>query len=364
MIYKWCVDCGGRTCYQEDSHRAARAIQYRADFMLGGRYGKRIRKLFFTKKDAESFEYITLADYKRGTYLPRDTSKTLVNEFIDQYLDKQARVYMKGFKEEEYRLKAFREMFGSRPLNSITQGDWDRYLKTHISDKAKTTFNRELTSLKTMFKWGVNNSYLKMNPFTNSKKFKEEVIKVRWLNDAEIQNILTECTKQGDLDLRDILVVALNTGFRLANMVHLTANDINNQRIEAKKTKSGKAYQVPINKELANVLNRLISRHSTGPLLNFSNIKKRFRMVVTDPTVSLHTFRHTFAAQCLKRGIPIDRVCAWMGHHSMEFTRAHYGHLCPSQESIEIELLNLGSSKNIAPSASSIWLGDRDSAGL
>ncbi len=85
-----------------------------------------------------------------------------------------------------------------------------------------------------------------------------------------------------------------------------------------------------------------MSNRPSGPLLDFSSFRKRFRKVVTDPTVSLHTFRHTFAAQCLKRGIPIDRVCSWMGHYSMEFTRVRYGHLCPNQEHIEIQLLNLG----------------------
>lgn len=365
MIYIWCVECGGRKCFQENSHRASRAIKYRADFMLGGRYGKRMRQLFSTKKDAEAFEYVTLADFKRGTFLPKDTSKTLTNAFVDEYIEKRVKVYMKGCIPEEYRLKAFRDRFEVRPLNSLSLADWEKYVKERLEKGiSKTTINRELTGIKTMFKWGVDNGYLKINPFNKAKKFKEEVIKVRWLNDAEIQSVLAECTKLGDLDLRDIIVVALNTGFRKANLMQVTANDIIGNRIEAKKTKSGKAYQVPINRELANTLNRLVSRHSTGPLLNFYGVKRRFRKVVKDSTISLHTFRHTFAAQCLKRGIPIDRVCAWMGHHSMEFTRAHYGHLCPSQENIEIELLNLGSSKNYAPSVSSIRLGDQGTAEL
>lgn len=346
MIYPWCTTCAGRVCLSEALHRQQKAIEWRADFMLGGRQGRRLRKLFPTKKDAEAFEYITLADYKRGLYLPRDTSKTSLNEFLDGYIEKRVRIYLNGYKCEEYRFRAFREALGNRSLASLTTLDWDGYVKMRLGEGiGRTTLNRELTSFKTAFKWGTNNGFLKTNPFEKCVKFKEENVKVRWLNDAEIEDILTECTRQNDLGLRDILVVALNTGFRMANLMQITANDINNQRISAKKTKSGKEYQVPINKELANVLNRLISKNPSGPLLDFSNFRRRFDSVIKEPSVTLHTFRHTFGAQCLKRGIPIDRVCAWMGHHSVEFTRSHYGHLCPNQEAIEINLLNLGSKK-------------------
>lgn len=318
--------------------------------MLGGRHGKRIRKLFPTKKDAEAYEYITQADYKRGTFIPSDRSKTTVNEFLEAYTERKIKLYMKGWREEIYRLRTFKDMFGSRSLSSLSMIDWERYLQEKLKTNSKTSLNRQLTSIKTMFKWGISSGYLKANPFQNAMKFKEEVIKVRWLNDTEISGVLSACTKAKDLDLRDILVVALNTGFRKANLEQFIANDIQNQRVEAKKTKSGKAYQVPINQELANVLQRLMSQRATGPLLNFTNFKRRFKDVVTDKTITLHTFRHTFAAQCLKRGIPIDRVCAWMGHHSVEFTRTHYGHLCPSQEAIEIELLNLGRTATLSPS--------------
>lgn len=356
MIYTWCSLCASRVCLTENSHRAQKGINYRADFMLGGRYGKRIRKLFPNKKDAEAYEYITQADFKRGTFLPVVRSKTNLGEFIEAYIEKRAKVYMKGFREEEYRFRSFKDMFKERLLHSINLNDWDQYVQKRLSKNiSKTTLNRELTAFKCMFKWGVKNSYLKINPFSDAVKFKENIVKVRWLNDAEIENVLTRCTELKDLELRDILVVALNTGFRKANLLQLTSNDITNQRIEAKKTKSGKSYQVPINQELANVLQRLISSHSAGPLLNFQNFRKRFSNLINDPSITLHTFRHTFAAQCLKRGIPIDRVCAWMGHHSVEFTRAHYGHLCPNQEAIEINLLNLG--KTLAPSTS--LLGNR-----
>lgn len=356
MVYKWCTSCNSRECTNENSHRAQNYMYYRADFRLGGTYGKRVRKLFPNKKDAEAYEYVTMADHKRGTFLPVDTSKIKFEEFFKEYNELYIQRHMKGCKEEEYRLRAFQSMYTNRPLNSFTINDWNSYVSSRLENVGKTTLNRELTSLKGMFQWAIKNGYLKNNPFKEAVKFKEEVVKIRWLDDKEIEKILNACTQAKDLDLRDVLVFALNTGFRKANLEAVTVHDINNQRIEARKTKSGKSYQVPINNELNKLLQRLILSKPSGPLLNFSNFRNRFDTVIKDPTVTLHTFRHTFAAQCLKRGIPIDRVCAWLGHHSMEFTRTHYGHLSPNQEAVEINLLNLGQSSQptnkFAPSSS------------
>lgn len=344
MIYGWCTECASRVCVLESSHRAQRFMQYRADFMLGGRYGKRIRKVFSNKKDAEAFEYVTLADFKRGTFIPADSSKVCYDEFFKQYKEQKIDRHMKGAKVEAYRLRVFNELFAHKQINSFQISDWNRYVSKRLKEVEQTTINREMNSIKTMFQWAVSNKFIKENPFKEAKKFKVENIRIRWLDDKEIEHILTECTKIGDLDLRDILVFALNTGFRKANLERVTAHDIINQRVQALQTKSGKSYEVPINNELAILLNRLMLRTS-GPLLDFTNFRRRFDLVIKDPSITLHTFRHTFAAQCLKRGIPIDRVCSWLGHHSMEFTRSHYGHLSPNQEQIEINLLNLGQSK-------------------
>lgn len=342
MVYQWCTQCLGRDCANESSHRAQRLLQYRADFRIGGRFGKRIRKMFDNKKDAEAYQYVTLADFKRGTFLPVDKSPVSFEEFYKDYEEKHIIRHMKGAREEKYRLGSFRAMFNKYPMTQFKLKDWDKYLPVLEQKNSKVTINRYLTSIKIMFNWAVKNKYIKENPFTEVRKFKVDDVRARWLDDGEIEKILAQCTMQKDLDLRDILVFALNTGFRRANLERVTAHDIFGQRVQATRTKSGKPYDVPINQESATLINRLVLARPSGPLLNFKNFRKRFDAVVTDSSVTLHTFRHTFAAQCLKRGIPIDRVCKWLGHHSMEFTRSRYGHLSPNQEHIEINLLNLG----------------------
>lgn len=350
MVYPWCTECLARECPEAlaNGHRAQRLLQYRADFMVGGRYGKRIRKLFPTKKDAEAFEYVTLADFKRGSFIPAPKSKLLFKDFYLEYKELKIDRYMRGAKAEDYRLKTFREKFLERPLHLFKVSDWDEYVSMRLKDGiAQTTINRELNSVKTMFKWAVEKGHITTNPFKTVQRFKVLNVKVRWLDEKEISKQLQYVLDSGDTDLHDLLVVALNTGFRKANLERLSAHDIVNNRIQAVKTKSGKAYDVPINSVLAEVLKRLIAARPSGPILNFYNFRKRFDRANLFSDVTLHTYRHTFAAQCLKRGIPIDRVCSWLGHHSVEFTRQHYGHLCPNQEAAEINLLNLGATNGL-----------------
>ena len=351
MIYSWCTLCKGRedSCAVPDSHKAQGKVVWRADFLLGGRYGTRIRKTYpigISKKEAEKFEALTIADYERGKYLPKvgHLSKTLFKDFVKTYLENHVKQYMRGSNVEGYRLTHVLSMFGNRPIHTLSHAEGEAYIKERLKDEvSKTTVNREITSLKSMFKWAVDNEYLSIHPFTNLKKFKEENIRIRWLDEKEIAEVLDACLKAGDPDMRDVLLMALYTGFRKANLERVTAHDILGQRIQAVKTKSGKPYDVPISRELGELLNRLVRLRPSGPLLDFHNFRGRFSKIVKWPDVTLHTFRHTFAAQCLKRGIELDVVCKWMGHYSIEFTRSHYGHLCPKREESLINLLSFSS---------------------
>ncbi len=346
MVYLWCSTCASRQCLNEAQHRANKAVGYRADFMLGGQYGKRIRKLFSNKKDAENFEHVTMGDFVRGKFIVSDASKMRFDEFYNVYVSNYINKHTSNPIGERNKLKMFYSLFATRTLNSLSVKDWETYTQKQLDRKInKTSINRYLNTIKSMFNWAVKQKYLISNPLDDAKKFKVHNIRVRWLDDKEIGLYLKRCDELGLFDIKDILIFAMNTGFRKANLERITAHDIMMQRAVALKTKSLKPYDVPINNHFQTVVDRLIKIRPTGPLLNFSNFRKDFRLAIPDETISLHTFRHTFAAQCLKSGIPIDRVCKWLGHHSMEFTRTQYGHLCPNQEAKEIELLNIGESR-------------------
>lgn len=360
MVYDWCKACKCRAtkCIAPDSHRAQRKIVWRADFLLGGRYGKRMRPIFkpgIKKAEAINFQALAIADFQRGKYVPKAgiKSKTLFADFIKTYSAEYVQRHMRGADSEMYRLSHALKMWGHRPLNTVQYADGAAYVTTRLEQgAAKTTVNREITSLKIMFRWATDNDYVSTNPFVKLKKFKEETIRQRWLTDQEIEILIGGCRSLKDFDLEDLIVVAINCGFREANLRRLTAQNILGTRLSALKTKSGKDYDVPMSETLRERLDKLVRMRAPSPLLNFKNFRRRWAALTKfvglwkaerDPNnVTLHTLRHTFVAQCLRRGIPLDVVCAWVGHHSIEFTRKHYGHLCKKKEDEYINQLNLG----------------------
>lgn len=366
MIYQWCKRCGVRTdlCAEPVLHKQEEKHVYVANFYIGGRYGKRTQREFPTKKDAEAYEYTTKADYKRGLYSLDNEIKgrTLFKDFAKEYIDKVVKRYMKGKDSEMYRIDKYIARWKDRPIRTIKHEFGDEYIQECLNNGIKpNSINRELTVLKSMMKWGVENGYIQKNPFMKLRRFKIDDVRVRWLDDNEINLLLRACESLGDYGMKDILTFALNTGFRKGNLVRVTAKDIIGNRIQALKTKTGGTYDVPINGIMQELLPRLITAHKTGPLLDFVNYRRRYDAVVRlaglwrpdrhPEAVTIHTMRHTFTAQCLRQGIEINMVSKWLDHYSVDFTHKHYGHLCPKREESMINLLKLGDSSPAPASA-------------
>lgn len=346
MVYKWCPVCAMRADSCHDVNHLAQQ-SYRADFMLGRR---RLRKNFNKKADADSFEIVTKTDYKRGQFLPTVNvrSRTLFPEFLDKYIEEYVKRYMKGFRIEEYRLRHSRKLWASRTIGSLAHEDAEQYVSERVKvDSSQSTINREITSLKVMFKWAKENNYTHASPFDKVRKFKVDGRRVRWLSEQEIDILLEGCRTLKDFDLADFIGVAIFTGFRLENLKTLEERNVLDTVVQALTTKSGKPYDVPLHPALRSILGRLIRLRAPRPLLNTSNLRARWEALIEFTgikDVTIHTLRHTFAAQQLRAGTPIDVVRKWMGHYSVAFTSAHYGHLCPQREQEYIRNVKLGKS--------------------
>lgn len=326
--------------------------------MLGGKYGSYIRRNFpkgTTKAEVTKYQATLIADQVRGKYVQTVGSKgnTGYADFIKEYIQRYVLVRMRGAKFEPYRFVASKKMWENRPIKTISHVEVEDYIQQRLKDGvSKTSINREITSLKVAFRWAMENGYLVASPLSKIKKFKEMVIRPKWLSEEEIEALKKGARDLGDFELEDIIIVAVNSGFRFANLMEITAASIlPGDRLQATKTKSGNPYDVPIPSTSKLVLLRLIKEKPFGPLLNFVNFRKRFEKLtkyvglkrkVGDPNnVTVHTLKHTFVSQALRKGIPINVVSKWANHHSVDFTSKHYGHLCPTKEAEDIEKLNL-----------------------
>ena len=116
----------------------------------------------------------------------------------------------------------------------------DRYDHKGIpADERKyTSINREMACMKSMFTLAVDWDYCDRNPVKSKTiKFFQEQSRTRYLLENEIPVLFAEL--QGDL--RDITLIALNTGMRVSEILHLkwSSLDFTKSSIILAKTKNG-----------------------------------------------------------------------------------------------------------------------------
>ncbi len=231
------------------------------------------------------------------------------------------------------------------------------------------------------------------------KMYKEEI---HPLTEKQIENLLSVAkageyifvgTKQRQkptidnlylqLAAYNIVMVALNTGMRIGEVLGLKWSDINFkdkiihvQRslsatasqgllLEEPKTK-GSRRQIPVSahvienlqmfqekqEHFANLIGdifqneeHLVFCNSFGNLMSPSNFSSRYfkrmlKLAGIDSSFTFHDLRHTHATLLLQQGINIKVISARLGHSSITITLDTYAHLMPSMQEVAVIVLN------------------------
>ena len=227
--------------------------------------GKRRRKFFPLKKDAEAYLGKVVSAKREGRYhdvfdVKKETLVTfneLADRYVENYRGQKCFSRLKYYLLEEYRVA-----FGERRLSEISYLDLETYRNRRKATptragKARTdaTVNRELSTLRHMLNKAVEWGMLEVNPFNKGSKLmlKENNHRLRFLADDEVEALLKACSPH----LRPIVEVALLTGMRRGELLGLKWDQFWNGFIYLTETKSGKARQIPVSDRLAQVLKEL-----------------------------------------------------------------------------------------------------------
>ncbi len=359
MVYKWCTQCG-RQCAQENSHRALGLIKYRADFMLGGRHGKRKRELFATKKDALDFEQITQADYKRGTFLP-DKSSLTFSDLADKYykehcLQENRKPELSTF----YRIEFAKGLFKRQVASTITR-EQIRKLRPELKDSeewSNATVNRFIGGvLKPIFNKGIEWELIDKNPCEHLQRLKEEDPIPRFLTTDEIKT-LYKFIKEPVLE--DYANIILHSGARPVSIKECSFDtgdvDLTNRTIWFTTYKGNRKYRYahPMDEVLYSiVLNRYLKTGSKGNVFDTTNIRKLAEEAIKESKINdgksenqhftIYGLKHCYASHLLMSGASIFDVQKLLGHTDTKMVIKHYGHL--TQE----HLRNVQSRVNLTP---------------
>lgn len=170
---------------------------------------------------------------------------------------------------------------------------------------------------------------------------------------AEIDRIMDELTMMEDGDgvdrrwiggterVRAFIFVMLYGGLGISDAVQLQRSSLRNNALLLRRRKSGGDVYVPLpdgsdeRPDVIAILNRIKPESdryffwSGNGKVNTAatNWAKRLSPIFSRagiPGCPTHRFRHTFAAEHLKRGVSIENVSAMMGHSSVKITELHY----------------------------------------
>jgi integrase len=317
--------------------------------------GKRIRKSFKKKKDAEAELGKRVSLIAEGRYLDvKKEYKTTLKEVLEKYEQnyKSQASFETG---KRFSIKKFREYFGeSTLLANIQYVDVETY-RNHLKEKITknktirkdSTINREMSCLRHIFRKAVEWDMVERSPFERGKSLmlKENNKRFRFLTEEEIPKLLAECPKH----LRNVVECALNTGMRKGEILNLKWDQIRNGFIYLDKTKTNEARQIPVNDDLKVLFKKIrLEQHFKSEYV-FTYQGERFDFVKTSFNAALkragitdfrfHDLRHTFASHLLMKGGTLKDVQEILGHTTMTMT-LRYAHLTQEHKKQAVNLLN------------------------
>ena len=236
---------------------------------------------------------------------------------------------------------------GSVPIVSLRKPHVMKWRDDQATKFAATTVNGNLTCLSSAFSYFVDREWVEINPCHGVSRIEEKDAAIyTWIQSREeITKLLVQCPK----GIREIVTLAVGTGMRLDELIHLQWADIDlDRRLIAVHrgrhgtTKSGKARHIPILDTLVPFLRELALKRGGSKLVfpgedgkprSKPGVRFPFKQAASraglPPQLRFHDLRHTFASHWVLDAGDIFRLSKILGHANVTITQKVYAHLAP-----------------------------------
>ncbi len=258
-------------------------------------------------------------------------------------------------------ISKFLEYLDSIKINDIKDIEYQtirKYINELYNKKySAKSICRHISSLRSFFKYLLNNNYIKNNPMSLITNPKIEKKLPKYINYEDIEKILNYPDIKTDIGIRDSLILELLyvTGIRVSELANINLKDINNYdktiNILGKGSKERVVMYGTRCQELLDKYIKIRSNFIKEPI-DYLILSKRGKQINTreirkiindiskschiDMNISPHTFRHTFATHMLNEGADLRSVQKLLGHENLSTTTI-YTHL--SNEKLRREYL-------------------------
>ena len=280
-----------------------------------------------------------------------DIMKNSIDRFIQElkYEKNYSELTTKGYSKNLFLFLEYLNDNDIMNYNKVKYKDIRNYINYLYDLKySNKTISRNISALRSFFKYLVSNGLIDKNPMTlvTNPKFDKKLPK--YLNYEDTEKLLNAFDNNNYIGLRNSLILEMlySTGMRVSEIVSIKLNDISIDNKNIKITgKGNKERFVYFGTKCLELLKLYLKKSypklnvkdsdylllsKTGRKINDREIRTIIdtatKIVHIEMKISPHVLRHTFATHMLNEGADLRSVQELLGHVNLSTTQI-YTHL-------------------------------------
>jgi len=281
------------------------------------------------------------------------TLSTALEEYIEKHLKAKAKDPDHAVKDARWQTNKYAASLKGRTLSSIRR-EHLRLLHSSIGQKhGKFSANRLLQTIRAIFNHALRTElWSGQNPAIGIEPFHEES-RSRFLQPNEFPKFLKALTNEPNVDLRDLVLLAIFTGARKSNLLSMRWEQLDLERghWDIPLTKNGEPLLIPLTDEATKILtDRRRNRKKvdvpwvfpsptseSGHLEDPKRAWQLFRKRAGIADVRLHDLRRTLGSWEAGAGVSLLTIGKTLGHQSAEATEVYARlHLEPVRAAVNL----------------------------
>ena len=262
------------------------------------------------------------------------------NDFMEDHYLPFARLHKRSHgKDEGLHRNRLSGLIGKKPLGDITRRELQEFHnQLREEGLSASTANHHIRLIKRVFNMAIGlEMHTGSNPAVGIPLFQEPKVE-RYLDDEELENLLTVLRTDSNRMVCSILLFTLATGARLNEVLQAKRENVDEEnrvwRIPAINSKSKVVRSVPLNDAALNVLKGLddsteycfVNKKTGKPYVTIHKAWERLRKEAGLPRLRIHDLRHQYASFLVNSGRTLYEVQQILGHSSPDVTQ-RYAHL-------------------------------------
>lgn len=328
--------------------RKLKSGRYQVDIRPGSAYGKRIRRSFPTRNEAQRFEAWATAEAIQepaAPWNPKEQDRRRLSQLVERWYQGHGR-HLKDGNRRRTALLTMADELGDMPARDLTPAEFlawrDRKSREGMKPKTLNNLHGYLSS--------VFNELHRIDvidypsPIGKVRPIKVSEQELAYLLEDEIDELL-EVIRKTSKNPHVLLItrICLATGCRWSEAENLTRRRVQHGRCYFVETKSGRNRAVPIDWRLERDIQRHLREHRSFGTSTISAFRRALDKtdIQLPPGQAAHVLRHTFASHFMMNGGNILTLQQILGHADIKMTM-RYAHLAPEhlEDALRLNPLN------------------------